>query len=444
MTYDFTKYEYFRDHTKEEYKADLDELKRLVIKHIPSKQPKPPPPKPRGKAVPKPVPVPEPVLEPVPEPAEEPRVARGSRQSLEDILGVENDYYKVLGLETTATPDEIKKAYRKMALKYHPDKRHKYGTQIFQTIQTAYAVLGDEGLKRNYDIARTRPAQAQREAQRYRDPNADEDKVRMFVNLVFSYNRPREEVFTFIYQLGYNELKLIYEFLQDRIIGNKKIPRPDYFKNMVGLIKTRITATMPKEEKKRRKEAKAKAKTGAGEREDINQYVKSSYDKKGKDKIGNAKLDKELSNKKVKIYHDDKTGKTTAVHRGTTGTISDWSNNAVYALTGNKGYKKTDRYKVSKDTQKKAIAKYGKVDETIGHSQGGIITRNLSDEGLTNKVINVNPASRGEKVRKNEKVYRSSSDLVSILTPKDKKVETIKAKKWYNPLSEHSSKILKH
>jgi hypothetical protein len=181
---------------------------------------------------------------------------------------------------------------------------------------------------------------------------------------------------------------------------------------------------------------------GSGMGEDINRFISSSYEKKGKEKVGDAILDKELSNRKVKVYHDPKSNKTTTVHRGTTGTISDWSNNAIYALTGNKGYKKTDRYKVSKETQKKAIAKYGKVDETIGHSQGGIITRGLHDEGLAGKVINVNPASMGEKVRKGETVYKSSGDIVSVLVPKSKSVKVVKAKSW-NPITEHSSRILK-
>ena len=54
------------------------------------------------------------------------------------------DYYKVLGVSRNATNDEIKKAYRKMALKYHPDKNKDPGSEEkFKEIAEAYDVLSD-------------------------------------------------------------------------------------------------------------------------------------------------------------------------------------------------------------------------------------------------------------------------------------------------------------
>lgn len=59
------------------------------------------------------------------------------------------DHYQVLGIPKTATPDEIKRAYRTMASKHHPDKG---GTnERFQEIQAAYAVLGDPQKRAAYD-----------------------------------------------------------------------------------------------------------------------------------------------------------------------------------------------------------------------------------------------------------------------------------------------------
>jgi hypothetical protein len=176
---------------------------------------------------------------------------------------------------------------------------------------------------------------------------------------------------------------------------------------------------------------------------DVKNLVSSSYEKKGKKKIGDNVLDESLSNKKVKVYNNPKTGKTTVVNRGTIGTVSDWANNAVYAIQGKKAYKKTDRYKQAKKTQEKVVAKYGKENVTnVGHSQGGLIARELNKEGLTNEVIAVNPASKGEKVKKNETVIKSSGDLVSVLVPKGKNVKVSKAK-GYNPLRQHSAKIIR-
>ncbi|CAO4365427.1 unnamed protein product [Caenorhabditis nigoni] len=62
------------------------------------------------------------------------------------------DYYKALGISKGATDDEIKKAYRKMALKYHPDKNKDPGAENkFKEIAEAYDVLSDEKKKKIYD-----------------------------------------------------------------------------------------------------------------------------------------------------------------------------------------------------------------------------------------------------------------------------------------------------
>jgi len=55
------------------------------------------------------------------------------------------DYYKSLGVEKTATADEIKKAYRKLAVKYHPDRNQgdNAAEEKFKEINEAYAVLSD-------------------------------------------------------------------------------------------------------------------------------------------------------------------------------------------------------------------------------------------------------------------------------------------------------------
>ncbi len=59
------------------------------------------------------------------------------------------DYYEILGVSKTATPDEIKKAYRNLALKYHPDKGG--DAEKFKEISEAYAVLSDQHKRASYD-----------------------------------------------------------------------------------------------------------------------------------------------------------------------------------------------------------------------------------------------------------------------------------------------------
>ena len=66
------------------------------------------------------------------------------------------DYYKVLGLEPDATADEIKRAYRKLALQYHPDRNpdDKEAEEKFKEINEAYQVLSDPEKRARYDQMR--------------------------------------------------------------------------------------------------------------------------------------------------------------------------------------------------------------------------------------------------------------------------------------------------
>lgn len=62
------------------------------------------------------------------------------------------DYYKILGVAKTASDDDLKKAYRKLALKYHPDKNKTPGAEErFKEIAEAYEILSDKKKRQVYD-----------------------------------------------------------------------------------------------------------------------------------------------------------------------------------------------------------------------------------------------------------------------------------------------------
>src|SRR3954447_13572015 len=63
------------------------------------------------------------------------------------------DYYEILGIKRDASPDEIKKAHRKLVRQYHPDvnRDNPKASEKFNEVSEAYDVLSDETKRRNYD-----------------------------------------------------------------------------------------------------------------------------------------------------------------------------------------------------------------------------------------------------------------------------------------------------
>ncbi|HAE05485.1 MAG TPA: molecular chaperone DnaJ, partial [Richelia sp.] len=63
------------------------------------------------------------------------------------------DYYSILGVSKTASPDEIEKAFRKLARQYHPDVNHgnKKAESRFKEVSEAYEVLSDADKRKKYD-----------------------------------------------------------------------------------------------------------------------------------------------------------------------------------------------------------------------------------------------------------------------------------------------------
>jgi curved DNA-binding protein len=89
------------------------------------------------------------------------------------------DYYQVLGVDKKASTDEIKKAYRKLALKWHPDKNpnNKAAEEKFKKISEAYAVLSDDKKRGEYDQFGSADQFRQRYSQEDIFRNVDLDEI---------------------------------------------------------------------------------------------------------------------------------------------------------------------------------------------------------------------------------------------------------------------------
>ncbi|KAF5907381.1 dnaJ subfamily B member 12-like [Clarias magur] len=89
--------------------------------------------------------------------AEEKRSESAKAYTTEQVAAVKRikqckNYYEVLGVQKDASDDDLKKAYRKLALRFHPDKNHAPGaTEAFKAIGNAYAILSNMEKRRHYD-----------------------------------------------------------------------------------------------------------------------------------------------------------------------------------------------------------------------------------------------------------------------------------------------------
>jgi len=184
-------------------------------------------------------------------------------------------------------------------------------------------------------------------------------------------------------------------------------------------------------------------KGGALSADELKKLLGASYDAKTT-KVNDFVLDPSVSSKTTKVYHNSKTGQTVVAHMGTQG-ITDWGNNAVYALGGKWAYKKTDRYKEAKKVQDAAEKKYGaKSISTIGHSQGGLQAELLGKNSKETITVNKATVPFQNKTNANQTDIRTQGDVVSALNPfqkKNKKEIEVKSSS-YNPLTNHGTDTL--
>src|SRR2546428_12844872 len=68
-------------------------------------------------------------------------------------MAIKRDYYEVLGVSRTASAEELKRAYRKLALQFHPDRNPNdpQSEARFKEVNEAYEVLSDESKRQRYD-----------------------------------------------------------------------------------------------------------------------------------------------------------------------------------------------------------------------------------------------------------------------------------------------------
>ena len=173
----------------------------------------------------------------------------------------------------------------------------------------------------------------------------------------------------------------------------------------------------------------------------ISKISKSSY-KKNRDveDIDGYTLDRGLSTSEAKVFVNKDKNKVVIANRGTNPTLSDWTNNLALLLGQ---YKNTKRFQNARQIQVEAKDKYPSFEFlNVGHSQSAKITKLLNEENLTDKIVNINPATLpSDKKKKNEITIRSNDDIVSTFD-KFKKGDIVIESKTGNPILEHKTDIV--
>jgi DnaJ-class molecular chaperone len=115
-----------------------------------------------------------------------------------------DDYYRALDLNKNASLDEIRKSFRTLALKYHPDKNRNEGSkEKFMKIVEAYEVLSDANGKKNYDESITIKTNRPKYDFSW-TPSADFDKV-------YSYSRIKGTYGGGIWDIGEKASKAMWK-----------------------------------------------------------------------------------------------------------------------------------------------------------------------------------------------------------------------------------------
>lgn len=136
-----------------------------------------------------------------------------------------DNYYNILGLTQKANEEEIKSAYRKLVVKYHPDKTKgdKGLTEKFLKIQEAYDVLSDKIKKAKYDNKQPKTGSSGYKSGPAKSPAEEKssilDAIKEISNLLKTYEKDRKKVSDSLESLDreISEMKEVIERLNKRL-----------------------------------------------------------------------------------------------------------------------------------------------------------------------------------------------------------------------------------